>query len=137
MLARSSLSCRPPTQHICRTCHAVSCCLLLQVAINRGCGNSGYGNSEPEDSALAVGGWGSGRGTPPGMRKYLHLSVTCLHFLQLCKNDRLSVSSTENSAIESHPQTVSQNSLFSELTTENTDRVSVNACQQTHSYSLV
>ena len=47
------------------------------------------------------------------------------------KNDRLSVSSTENSAIESHPQTVSQNSSFSEMTTENTDRVSVNACQDT------
>ena len=38
---------------------------------------------------------------------------------------------TENSAIESHPQTVSQYSSFSEMTTENTDRVSVNACQDT------
>ena len=47
------------------------------------------------------------------------------------KNDRMSVSSTENSAIESQPQTVSQNSSFSEMTTENTDRVSVNACQDT------
>ena len=95
---------------------------------------------------------------------YVHLSVTYLQFLQLYKNDRLSVSSTENSAIESHPQTVcqsvktahsvykndrlsvsstensaiesqpqtvSQNSSFSEMTTENTDRVSVNACQDT------
>eukprot|EP01048_Picozoa_sp_COSAG05_P028081 COSAG05_NODE_8526_length_695_cov_12.236577_1_plen_73_part_10 len=47
------------------------------------------------------------------------VSVTCLYFLQLTavqKNDRLSVSSTENSAIESHPQTVSQNSSFSEMT---------------------
>ena len=57
------------------------------------------------------------------------LSVNTAH--SVYKNDRLSVSSTENSAIESHPQTVSQNSSFSEMTTENTDRVSVNACQDT------
>ena len=38
---------------------------------------------------------------------------------------------TENSAIESHPQTVSPYSSFSEMTTENTDRVSANACQDT------
>ena len=45
----------------------------------------------------------------------LHLShlSSLLRILQLYKNDRLSVSSTENSAIESHPQTVSQNSSFS------------------------
>ena len=63
----------------------------------------------------------------------LHLShlSSLLRILQLYKNDRLSVSSTEHSAIESHPQTVSQYSSFSEMTTENTDRDSVNACQDT------
>ena len=63
----------------------------------------------------------------------LSLSGSCFVPLSTAfrQNERLSVSSTENSAIESHPQTVSQNSSFSEMTTENTDRVSVNACQDT------
>ena len=62
---------------------------------------------------------------------------TCrILLVQLYKNDRLSVSSTENSAIESHPQTVSQYSSFSEMTALKTliESLPMRVKIQTHSY---